>query len=105
MQVRQLIAETLYTAVEQAIRQGSLPAVTVPSELVERPQNPENGDFASNIAMRLAKMARMKTLDIANAIAPSIEISGPIGMVEVAPPGLKLAKVNPKYSTWRRHIQ
>ena len=87
MQVRQLIAETLYTAVEQAIRQGSLPAVTVPSELVERPQNPENGDFASNIAMRLAKMARMKPLDIANAIAPSIEISGPIGMVEVAPPG------------------
>ena len=59
---------------------------------IERPSDPGFGDFASNIALRLAKPYRRAPLEIARAIAAHVATTAtdpdsPIASVEVAPPG------------------
>ena len=53
----------------------------VPIEVV-RPGNPEHGDYASNIALRLARQARMSPRDIAKAIRERVRVAPPIAAVE-----------------------
>jgi arginyl-tRNA synthetase len=59
---------------------------------IERPADPARGDFASNIALKLAKPYRKSPMDLAKAIAAHMvtaaqDVSSPIATVEVAPPG------------------
>ena len=49
----------------------------VPVE-VERPANPEHGDYASNVALKLAKQARKPPREIAKAIRERVRIAPPI---------------------------
>ncbi|HKC91711.1 MAG TPA: arginine--tRNA ligase, partial [Candidatus Limnocylindria bacterium] len=53
----------------------------VPVE-VERPANPEHGDYASNVALKLAKQARKPPREIAKAIRERVRIAPPIAAVE-----------------------
>ena len=54
---------------------------------VERTRDPEHGDFASNIAMRLAKPARSKPRDIAERIVEQLAGSDEVDKIDVAGPG------------------
>ena len=54
---------------------------------VERPRQPENGDFALSLAMRLAGRLKQPPLEVAQAIAARLAPGGPISTVDVAPPG------------------
>jgi arginyl-tRNA synthetase len=59
---------------------------------IERPADPARGDFASNIAMKLARSYRKSPLDLAKAIAAHVataaqDADSPIAAVEIAPPG------------------
>jgi arginyl-tRNA synthetase len=59
---------------------------------IERPADPSFGDFASNIALKLAKPYRRAPMEIARAIAAHVvtsaaDPSSPISSIEVAPPG------------------
>ena len=86
--VRDLISDRLRAAVADVQREGVLPAFDVPaSVLVERPQKPEHGDFASSLPLRVTKGVGRPPLEIAQAIAGAITPDGPIGEVFVAPPG------------------
>ncbi len=86
--VRDLISDRLRAAVADVQREGALPAFDVPaSVLVERPQKPEHGDFASSLPLRVTKAVGRPPLEIAQAIAGAITPDGPIGEVFVAPPG------------------
>ena len=88
MLVRDLISDRLRAAVADIQREGVLPAFDVPaSVLVERPQKPEHGDFASSLPLRVTKAVGRPPLEIAQAIAGAITPDGPIGEVFVAPPG------------------
>ncbi len=85
--IKQKLAELLKEAVSEAQSQGKLPLVALPEITIERPQNPEHGDYASSLALKLARSAGTSPLNIASEvtglIAPSPEIEG----VSVAPPG------------------
>ena len=91
MLVRDLIAARLRDAVGEAQRTGALPPFDLPrSGLVERPQKPDHGDFASGLPLRVAKAAKRPPLEIAQALADALaqgEDGGPIGEVSAAPPG------------------
>jgi len=85
--VRQKLIELLTQAASQAQELGKLPSVTLPEVTVERPQDPEHGDYASSLPLKLARATGVSPLTVAEnlvgLIAPSLEI----GSITVAPPG------------------
>ena len=63
--IRETIVKNLEQAAVQAQQQGLIPQVDLPDIVLEHPQNPEHGDYAATIAMKLAKAARMNPFNIA----------------------------------------
>ncbi len=82
--------------VQEAIARGLLAAAdaltwgdaarALPVE-VERPADKDHGDYAANIAMRLARPLKKPPLEIAKAIAERVPVSDLIASVDVAAPG------------------
>ena len=97
MTITAQIAEILTASVAEAQRQGVLPEGDLPAAPVERPQNPEHGDFAYSLPLRLAKVARKAPLQIAESLVPFVPTDGIIGSVSVAPPGFLNLKLSPAW--------
>ncbi len=77
---------------------GVIPAdVTLPAVEVETPREASHGDLASNIAMALAKAARMKPRDIADAVKGRLEADPEIASVAVAGPGFLNLTMTPAF--------
>jgi len=85
--LKRRLIELLAQASREAQTSGALPAVTVPEITLEHPQNPEHGDYAASLAMKLARATRANPLDIANEITGRIASDPDIASVDVAPPG------------------
>jgi arginyl-tRNA synthetase len=81
------LAEAVRSALRGAIDDGTL-NVPVPENIViERPRNREHGDYATNIALRLAKPAGKNPREVAEAIAERLAKDPQIAKVDVAGPG------------------
>src|SRR5690606_23343092 len=81
------IEQLLRTAIAQ-LTGGLLPADTPLDNLgVERTRDAANGDFASNLAMRLAKAARKPPRELAQAIVAALPAHPGIQRVEIAGAG------------------
>ena len=87
MMIKDEIAELLRQAADEAQRRNLIPSLAMPEILVERPQNPEHGDYASPVALKLARAARMNPLTIAQSLASLIQLPEGIEKIAVAPPG------------------
>lgn len=85
--LKDAIASRLSEALEGAVSAGKLPpeARTVP--VVERTRNPAHGDYASNVAMALAKPVRRAPALIASDIVGFLPKGDLVARVEVAHPG------------------
>lgn len=59
----------------------------IPDVKVERPRSREHGDWATNVAMQLAKRAGMKPRDLAEFLAGRLRAASGIEAVDVAGPG------------------
>ncbi len=68
-------------------REGTLPADTGAISLPERSRGPQHGDFSSNAALGLARIAGVKPRELAAKIVAALPASGLIARVEVAGPG------------------
>ena len=81
----------LQTLINQALQhlqtEGVLAGVELPAIPVERSRDRRHGDFASSIALALAKAARCKPRDLADRIVAALPASGRIVKVEIAGPG------------------
>jgi arginyl-tRNA synthetase len=81
------LAAAVRASVAAAIEAGEF-AGEVPAEVViERPRNPEHGDYATNVALRLAKAAGKPPRDVAEVIAGRLRAVDGIAKAEVAGPG------------------
>ncbi|WP_460730000.1 arginine--tRNA ligase [Nocardia heshunensis] len=83
------------TAAKVLVERGSDPAVLPDEVKVERPRNPEHGDYATNVAMQVGKKAGMNPRDFATALAEALSQAEGIDAAEVAGPGflnIRLAK-------------
>ena len=87
MLMKHRIAQLVADAVEEAQRQGSLPSGPIPDIEVEHPQNPEHGDFAVSLPLKLARAARMAPLAIADRLVSLLPPEEAIEQVRIAPPG------------------
>jgi arginyl-tRNA synthetase len=91
------LREQVRRAIEAAWQraQADLPAPAEPQETsiaIERPGDTAHGDFACNVALRLARHYHRPPLQLAQAIASHVattatDPASPIAAVEVAPPG------------------
>ncbi|MFO7619044.1 MAG: hypothetical protein R6W91_05255 [Thermoplasmata archaeon] len=82
------LASLIHVAITAAQAAGDLPPFDVPAAVpVQRSGKPEQGDYASPVAMQLARLARRKPLDVAESIARHMPPATYVGAVEVAPPG------------------
>ncbi|MDQ6859363.1 MAG: arginine--tRNA ligase [Chloroflexota bacterium] len=64
---------------------------------IERPADKAHGDYAANIAMRLAKPLRRPPLEIAKAIAEHVPTRDLIAAVEAAAPGFINVRLEPAW--------
>src|SRR4029077_8554488 len=95
--IRDQVRIAVERAWDRAVASGTLPTwpegAGRPSVEVERPADAVHGDFASNLAMRLARPYRMAPLAIATALAGELAAESesdpaatPVRAAEVAPP-------------------
>nr|pir arginine-tRNA ligase (EC 6.1.1.19) - Mycobacterium leprae [Mycobacterium leprae]AAA63099.1 argS [Mycobacterium leprae] len=82
------LAELLKTTAIVVLAERGLDAAALPQTVtVERPRNPEHGDYSSNLAMQLGKKVGANPLELAGWLAEVLAQAGGIADVEVAGPG------------------
>ncbi|MEW5952473.1 MAG: arginine--tRNA ligase [Bacillota bacterium] len=87
-QYRTRLAECLAAALERAGREGGLPEVDLPRFVIDAPRESDHGDFATNLAMMLARPAKMAPQKIAGALVNNLDLKGTrVERVEIAGPG------------------
>ncbi|MBV9544908.1 MAG: arginine--tRNA ligase [Chloroflexi bacterium] len=90
--VRDRLLQILQEAIARLQAKGVLPNVTLPEVTVDRPQKAEQGDFATNFALRAKRAVGPKgpnPMQIASAIAGELAHDPPMLLAawEPAPPG------------------
>lgn len=96
--IKEKLAAIVQQALSEACRDGKLGNLTSydpqsgPAVVIDKPKQPEHGDFACGVALKLAGQAKIAPLKIAEAIADAARSSdsfkdGYITGVEVAAPG------------------
>jgi arginyl-tRNA synthetase len=82
------LAERLHTVVVKVFAERGLDTALVPATVtVDRPRNPEHGDYATNIAMQVAKKAGVNPRELAGWIASAAAELDGVAQAEVAGPG------------------
>ena len=82
-----LLAAQIKAAISRAIERGDLIG-TVPETIpLERPKNRDHGDYASSIALQLAKPAGKNPRDVAAMLKADLESLAEVSAVDIAGPG------------------
>ena len=81
---RVIVGDLLRTALASAAAAKGWQGTESADIDVEIPANPEHGDYATSVAMRLARTVRRSPREIAQAIVEHVKKGGPIATVEVA---------------------
>ncbi len=87
MRIEYELASVVNEAIVNAQASGSLPQFDIPEVTIERTRELSYGDYAAPIAMKLARLARMAPIKIAQTIADHLTLPDFLSAVEVAPPG------------------
>ena len=100
---RELVRDALADALQSAQQDGALPSVPAPEIRVQRSQSPEHGDYACNLAMRLAGAMRMPPLEVAETIVARVERGDLLAAAEAAgaAPLREWMPVDRQRSVWR----
>lgn len=85
--MKSLVQEQIACALAALVDSGELAADALPEVVVERSRGGEHGDFASPIALALARTLGRKPRDIAQRIAALLPADARIARVDVAGPG------------------
>ncbi len=97
MLLRHELARALEQAATQARQQGLLAFATLPEVTVEHPQNPEHGDYASSLPLKLARATGIAPMTIAGQIIERMTSLTEVADVVAAPPGFINFTVNPDW--------
>ena len=86
--IKEDIAQRLVKALALAKQKGQLSFDNVPQFIIEKPREKDHGDFAANLALVMAKEAKMAPRKIAESILANLDITGSyIAKTEVAGAG------------------
>ena len=87
MTIKDQLEEIVDAAIAAAVSDGALALDEAPAAALERPRDAANGDWASTVAMRSAKLAHANPRAIAQAIVERIPENDVIASCEIAGPG------------------
>ncbi|WP_219418917.1 arginine--tRNA ligase [Pseudonocardia nigra] len=83
-----LLADLVRAAASDVLTRRGLDLAALPADVgVERPRNPEHGDYATNVALRTAKKAGVNPRELAGWFAEELAGREGISGAEVAGPG------------------
>ncbi len=83
-----LLAELVRAAASDVLARRGLDVAALPADVgVERPRNPEHGDYATNVALRTAKQAGVPPRDLAGWLVEELTGKDGIASAEIAGPG------------------
>ena len=82
------LAELLKTTASAVLAERGLDAAALPATVtVERPRNPEHGDYASNLALQVGKKVGANPRELAGWLAEALSKADGVASAEVAGPG------------------
>ncbi|WP_280399656.1 arginine--tRNA ligase [Nocardia carnea] len=82
------LADLLHATAAKVLAERGLDASVLPDKVdVERPRNPEHGDYSTNVAMRVAKKAGTNPRELAGWLAAALGDTSGVASAEVAGPG------------------
>ena len=84
------LAELLKSTAAAVLTEHGLDTAVLPATVtvtVERPRNPEHGDYATNLALQLGKKAGANPRELAGWLAAALAAKDGIAVAEVAGPG------------------
>ena len=82
------LAELLKTVAAAVLADHGLDTAALPGTVtVERPRNPDHGDYATNLALQLGKKVGVNPRELAGWLATALAGQGGIASAEVAGPG------------------
>lgn len=82
------LADLVRASAEQVLSGRGLDHTLLPDTVtIERPRNPEHGDYATNLAMQVAKKVGLSPRELAQALAETLAAAEGIEVAEVAGPG------------------
>ena len=87
MHLRHELAQAVAQAIRQAQTAGDLPEFEIPAVEIGRPRDPNHGDYATPVALQLARPARLAPLKIAEAIVRHLPELPFVSDAAVAAPG------------------
>ncbi|MBT9096279.1 arginine--tRNA ligase [Methylovulum psychrotolerans] len=93
--MKQKIEELIRQALESLKTEGVLAQDIAPQIVIERARDAQHGDFASNLALMLAKPAKANPRQLAEKIIAALPADAAITKVELAGPGFINFFVNP----------
>ncbi len=82
------LADLLRTTATKVLAEHGLDTAALPATVtVERPRNPEHGDYATNVALQVAKKVGANPRELAGWLATALADADGIASAEVAGPG------------------
>ncbi|MTD53676.1 arginine--tRNA ligase [Amycolatopsis pithecellobii] len=83
-----VLAELVRSSAVQVLDARGLDHAVLPDLVtIERPRNPEHGDYATNLALQVAKKVGIPPREFAQALADEVAKNGGVDSAEVAGPG------------------
>ncbi|MGH3858856.1 arginine--tRNA ligase [Actinokineospora sp.] len=83
-----VLADLVRSAAMTILGERGLDTAVVPDVVtVERPRNPEHGDYATNLALQVAKRVGLAPRELADALADALAKTTGVASAEVAGPG------------------
>ncbi|MCP3871474.1 MAG: arginine--tRNA ligase [Gammaproteobacteria bacterium] len=81
------IQKMVSLALDRIAAEGVMPADQIPQPVIERTRDSRHGDFACNVAMVLAKLAKRRPRELAESLTAALPDSQVVKKVEIAGPG------------------
>jgi len=94
--MKQTLESLLLLAVDALKKESILDTTLKPNIVIERARDQQHGDFASNLALMLAKPAKMNPRGLAEKLVAAIPSNDSVLKIEIAGPGFINFFINPQ---------
>ena len=87
--IREEIKKLIRKSIKELQKKKIFPVFALPEIKIDHPEDRKYGDYSTNVAMRISKLAKKNPMEIAELLASKLQVLGSrfLGRVEVAKPG------------------